>query len=321
MKGLGEAANSEEEEAEAALRAVPEWSGQDIRYALAVPGVASPVHRAVDSACWAVRVGDGVPSYFLKVLQRDQIPYVDLAAAYDAAAKATEHGCTPRPRHFLPEQRAIVFDLLDASWRTAHMDDLQNTDTLKEVIAAKQTIQGLEPFARTWSVFDGIRQLKAALEKTGVALSQDSWWLLDNVEDIEAALLAAGGDQKPCHADGVSSNVMIAESGAVQLVDFDRACNTDPYYDLGILLNEAFQFEADMRTALEMFEGSCRESSMNRCRLYGIADDLMWALWGTLMDAVSPRASVEFLKYAQWRLLRCRMAIHHPGFEAMLRRL
>jgi thiamine kinase-like enzyme len=128
-------------------------------------------------------------------------------------------------------------------------------------------------------------------------------------------------DTTPCHADGVSSNVMIAQSGSVQLVDFDQACNTDPFYDIGIVLNEAFQFEADMRPVLEMFEGTYRETAMNRCRLYGIADDLMWGIWGTLMDAVSPRAGVEFLKYAQWRLLRCRMALHNPGFEGMLRRL
>ncbi|MDQ3558165.1 MAG: phosphotransferase, partial [Pseudomonadota bacterium] len=280
-----------------------------------------PVHRAVDSVCWAVRVGDGPPRCFLKVLHRDQIPYVDLAAAYDAATRAAQQGCTPRPRHFLPEQRGIVFDLLDASWRTARMDDLQNSDILEKVIAAKQTIQGMAPFARTWSVFDGIRQMSADLEKTGIAFAEDAWWLLDNLDDIEQALLGAGSDRKPCHADGVSSNVMIADSGSVQLVDFDRACNADPYNDLGILLNEAFQFEADMCPALEIFEGTCRETSLNRCRLYGIADDLMWAIWGTLMDAVSPRASVEFLKYAQWRLLRCRMAVHDPGFEAMLRRL
>jgi thiamine kinase-like enzyme len=321
MKVLGEPADAYEEAAEAALRCVADWEGSEVRYALAVPGVVSPVHRGVDSACWAVSVGSGPPQYFLKVLHQDAAPYIDLATSFEAARRAAECRLTPAPRHFLPEQRSVIFTLLDGSWRTAHMDDLQEPAIMENVIAAKKRIQKLAPLGRPWTVFDGIRRLNGELERSGVRLADDAWWLLDNAQDIEQALLAAGSDAKPCHADGVSSNVMIGTSGAVQLVDFDQACDTDPFYDIGIVLNEAFQFEADMRPALEMFAGTCREEFMNRCRLYGIADDLMWGIWGTLMDAVSPRTGVEFLKYAQWRLLRCRMALHDPGFEAMLRRL
>ncbi|VFU08737.1 protein of unknown function [Methylocella tundrae] len=39
------------------------------------------------------------------------------------------------------------------------------------------------------------------------------------------------------------------------------------------------------------------------------------------MNVVSARKGVEFLKYAQWRLLRCRMTIRDARFEDMLRHL
>jgi thiamine kinase-like enzyme len=97
------------------------------------------------------------------------------------------------------------------------------------------------------------------------------------------------------------------------------ACNTDPHYEFGCLLNEAYVFEEQMRAALERTEGSVHETVLNRCRLYAIADDLYWGLWAALMNATSERRGIEFLKYANWRLLRCRMAIRDYGFERMLR--
>ncbi|TIO06924.1 MAG: phosphotransferase, partial [Mesorhizobium sp.] len=35
----------------------------------------------------------------------------------------------------------------------------------------------------------------------------------------------------------------------------------------------------------------------------------------------SRRRRIEFLQYAYWRLLRCRVALNHPDFERRLRQL
>lgn len=321
MKTIGMASGAEEIQAEAVLRSVPDWAGRRIRYAPATAGIASPSHRAVDSQSWVVGIDDAAPAYFLKILHADQRDFIDVAAAFAAAQKAAALGCTPRPLHCLPEKDAAVFDYLPASWRTARMDDLRRADILEKTIAAKKALHGMAPLDATWTVFDRIRMLDDALRTAKIEAGADGWWMRSCVGDIEDAVLAAGHDAKPSHADGVASNVMIGPDGTVQLVDFDEARNADPFYEIGILLNEAFQFESEMRQGLEIFAGTFRQEQLNRCRIYAIADDFMWGLWGTLMNAVSPRGSVEFLKYAQWRLLRCRMALRHPGFEEKLRYL
>ena len=74
-----------------------------------------------------------------------------------------------------------------------------------------------------------------------------------------------------------------------------------------------------MSPALEAYEGSIRRVTLDRCRLYAVADDLYWGLWSAQMNSVSARRGIEFLKYAQWRLLRCRMALQDPDFERKLR--
>ena len=87
------------------------------------------------------------------------------------------------------------------------------------------------------------------------------------------------------------------------------------------LLNEACQFDSEMRAGLEMWNGAWSEALYNRCLAYAAADDLYWGLRALLFDRLSPRTSLEFRKYAAWRLLRCRMRINRPGFEETLRRL
>jgi thiamine kinase-like enzyme len=170
-------------------------------------------------------------------------------------------------------------------------------------------------------VFEGIDQLWGLLQAANATLPEDAGWLRRAMAPIREAIAAAGVDLRPAHGDPHSSNVMIGPNGALQLVDFDMAGDIDPYYQLGVQMNELFQFESQMKPLLEMHDGHVSDRAFNRCRLYAAADDLYWALRGSLMETRSPRRSVEFLKYAQWRFLRCRMLVGCPGFEELIRSL
>jgi hypothetical protein len=321
MKSPGEATSPEEQALEQVILAIPEWQGHPASYEQLIPPVVSPVHRAVDGDCWAVSAGSDQANFFVKILHPDFLPYSSGPIAFHAAVNAAALGLAPRPRHFLPDHHAYVSDLLDSSWRTGRMDDFDNPLVTANVINAKKTFHTSARLGKPWSVFDGIDRFRADLTAASIVPEGDIWWMLENVATIKAALDAAGADSKPAHADGLASNIMIDGSNKVQLVDFDQACDTDPYYDIGVFLNEAFQFDDKKQQALEVFDGTFHETSLHRCKLYGIADDLMWGLWGILLDTTSPRTGLEYLKYAQWRLLRCRMAILDPRFESMLRKL
>jgi len=119
----------------------------------------------------------------------------------------------------------------------------------------------------------------------------------------------------------VASNVMISGNSEIRLVDFDSFGHHDPYFDLGSLIVEIAQFPDLARAVLEICDGECRDAHLNRCMLYGIADDLKWALWGFISFAQSPRKHVEFIKYAEWRLLRSLWNAEGPHFERWLQKL
>ncbi len=174
---------------------------------------------------------------------------------------------------------------------------------------------------RRTCVFEGIAAMRAILGDEADTLPPDAWWLVEGARAIEAAFAAAGRDERPLHGDPHASNILFDGAGNLRFVDFDMAGDGDPHHQLGAFLNEAFQFEDDMRAALEIAEGSFRAASFHRARAYAAADDLYWGLRALVLDRLSPRSGLEFRKYAGWRFLRCRMLMNRPGFEETLRKL
>ncbi|MBD8907503.1 phosphotransferase [Methylorubrum zatmanii] len=326
MKGLGTPEDAQERLAEAALAeafaAQPALRGRAPHYGPALPGLASPSYQGVESTTYLVADGEGrEPAYFLKVSEPAAAPLLDPAAAFRAATAIAALGLAPEPLHRADEQGAILFRYLGPDWRPATLDMLQRPESMGAVIAAFRRIGEGAPFGRRWSVFEAIRALRALLGEEADPLPPDAWFLFDWAEAIEAALTAAGTDVRPAHADPHASNLLFGPGGALRLVDFDMACDTDPHYQLGAFLNEACPFETPMKAGIEMAEGRFRQDVFNRARAYAAADDLHWALRALAMDRLSPRRGLEFRKYASWRFLRCRMQVGRPGFEETLRDL
>jgi hypothetical protein len=305
---------------ERALAAVDAWQGAQIRWAPAVVPVASPMRRGVAGACFRVEVA-GHGAYFVKLVQDEVACFVDLTATADASAKAAALGVAPPMRFALPDQGALIYDYLPEPWRHAHVRDLADRGVLESVLAAKKRIHQGPPFARTRSILGAIDDVAGRAHSDGAPLPPDYPWMLANLGDIRAALLAAGSDLAPCHGDGVASNVMLAPDGGVRLVGFYSAANSDPLHDLGSLFVEAFQFDDEAQAALEIYCGRADARTFNRCRLYGILDDLYWGTWGLYVAHSSARRTVEFFKYGQWRLLRCRMGMNDWRFEEWLRKI
>ena len=319
MKNLGTPQNAAEVRAEAAIAVFAGPDAANALYRPALPPVASPSYHAVESDSFEVTTDGGRTRMFLR-LGADEV--ADLVAddtAFAAAERLAALVFSPTPMGRIASHRAVFFPLLGKPWRAAKIDDLMQDEPVARLIAMQKAIASGSPFGRPWSVFDGIEELSEVLQALNADLPEDAGWLLRTLAPIRDALTAAGVDLLPAHGDPHSSNVMIGPNGELQLVDFDMAADVDPYYQLGAQMNELFQFETQMRPLLEMHDGHVSDKAFNRCRLYAAADDFYWALRSSLMEIRSPRRSVEFLKYAQWRFLRCRMLVMRPGFEELIR--
>ncbi|TAI67323.1 phosphotransferase [Bradyrhizobium sp. Leo170] len=321
MKTLGNPATALEQRAERAIRSLPVIDAARAAYAASTFPVASPSYHAVESTSFNVAPEGNDATLFLRLANDEVAELVDDEVAFSAACSLHGLHLSPQPIARAPAERAALFARLGNGWRTAKIDDLMQDGAMVRLIDMQKSIAAGEPFGRSWSVFDGIDELCPLVAGAGAVLPGDAGWMLAWMTAIREAISAAGVERKPAHGDPHSSNVMLGPDNAMMLVDFDMAGDIDPYYQLGVQMNELFQFESQMKPLLEMHDGRFSEQAFSRCRLYAAADDLYWALRSLLQHARSPLRGVEFLKYAEWRFLRCRMLLGHPGFEQRLRTL
>ncbi|WP_457588752.1 phosphotransferase [Ensifer canadensis] len=285
-----------------------------------IGGIVSPIHHAVENVCcFATKAGHS--PVFIKRRHDDMSRFIAANQAVEPSRKAGDLGISPRLLHADPVNGILVFEALGEEWAWGHADVLRRPAVLENLLTAKRVFHKALPLAETRSVFDLVAsyfQLAAAPE---VILPISVHAVAAAVLRIAATIIASGFDTVPCHADGVSSNTMVGPDDRVRLVDFEWARQADPAYDLGTVLAELLPFDGEALLAIEIATGKPDAKVLARARLYGAADDLMWALWGFINAARSPRKHVEFFKYAEWRLLRARTVIEGPRFETWLKQV
>jgi hypothetical protein len=321
MRALGKAENADELRAERALRSLLPGEGDRVAYEPAGLPVASPSYQAVESISYCVAPDGADVTLFLRLGAAEVAELVDDEIARAAARRAATLGLAPDLVGSDATERAMLFTRLGQGWKVAKIDDLIGLGAVSRLVTMQKTMAAGEALGRTWSVFDGIATIWSLLSKAGAPLPGDADWMRGWMLRMGDAIKAVGVDYQPAHGDPHSSNVMLGPNGEMALVDFDMAGDIDPYYQLGVQMNELYQFESQMKPLLEMYDGRFEESAFSRCRVYAAADDFYWALRSLLLAGRSQLQGVEFLKYAAWRFLRCRMLLGQPGFEERLRTL
>lgn len=319
MKSLGTPSNSLEEIAEAALKNVDMLDSTRVQYEPSIGSVVSPIHRGVESACFDVNANG--EELFLKVRYPDMAAFFDETFVHEGAQRSSELRIGPRLINAQPGIGSYLFERLGSDWHWGKVDDFENHTVLENTVNAKRALHDSSTFGSNQSVFDVIERYAEIVTTENIPVPKTIGDVLAKARMSAEAIKAAGVTLKPCHGDGVASNVMISITNEVQLVDFDSAGNHDPYFDLGSMIVEIAQFPDLARTVLEIYDGECREAEFSRCMLYGIADDLKWALWGFISFVRSQRSQVEFVKYAEWRLLRGLSNAHSQNFDRWLNKV
>lgn len=321
MKPLGRAETADEIRAERALAGLLPADADKLAYQRAAFPVASPSYQAVESITFDVAPDGTEMTLFLRLGAAEVAELVDHTVVLAAARRVASLGLAPAVIGGDAAAGTLLLARLGPGWNVAKIDNLIGLDAASRLVTMQKTIAAAEAFGRPWSVFDGIAAVWSLLPTSGVPLPGDIDWMRGWMVTMADAINAAGVDRRPAHGDPHSSNVMLGPNGEMVLVDFDMAGDIDPYYQLGVQMNELYQFESQMKPLLEMHDGRFSETAFSRCRVYAAADDFYWALRSLLLASRSPLQGVEFLKYAGWRFLRCRMLLGKPGFEEFLRTL
>ncbi|WP_063888465.1 phosphotransferase [Bradyrhizobium yuanmingense] len=281
--------------------------------------LASPAWRGIEADIWLARRDDRSEIY--KHYHTDLSHYVDPARAIEAAKRAGDIGVGPRVLQSWDEDGLFAMEYLGNGWRAGGLHDSANTAVRKGIVAAKKALQAGPKLSRDADIFSEIRAAYAACTSYRASLPKNMTAFLGFAERAEQAMSQLKIERVPCHRDGNTANIMVGPEDAVRLVDYDLAANADPYEDIGCHLTEVFDREPEARDGFAEWTGFFDEGLYQRAIVYGILDDLRWSLVAFAMAASSPRTTLEFAKYASWRLMRFEVTSQTSTAGDRLRRM
>jgi thiamine kinase-like enzyme len=200
---------------------------------------------------------------------------------------------------------------LGDEWQVATLYRLLDADAQQASVRVRLQFRELALDLPRVSVFDQVAALLAHVREHAVDVPAIMQEVIAAVEEMRSATLD-GPEAVACHGDGTVSNVMLSANG-VRLVGWTQAGCMDPLEEIGSVITELAPFVADPETVFESLWGKRDPVALARAQLYGVADDLRWALVGFCAAASQTGSGIEYSRYAHWRLQKARCAITNGG--------
>lgn len=300
--------------AQNAITAFADYLGDGAKVSDVIPAVAHPMNQAVDGTSGKVTAKSG-DTLFIKVLNADQLRWTNRESAAAIAQMAGEAGLSPKLLASDRETASFLFTNLDQNWRPSIVLDLRNADVRNSIILATKKLHELAPTIETQNIGDRIALMRKEMEagtlhvvtnaKTSVPKPENYANMCAAIDKITEAFAAAGHDSAPCHIENSLSNFMLGPSGAVQIVDFDRAAISDPLSDIGALCNEYYRTDADVAQTVECYTGNASTDTIARVKLHMILSAFYWGMWGKVSQFSTDRTEIEYYKYGENQFVRC----------------
>lgn len=281
-----------------------------IDWAPTLPTVAHPSWFAGDSVFFEGRSRGGA-SLLARILRPSVAIRSDCSAVFAAMDAAAAAELAP-PVVFHDAARGVcVQEKLGEAWQVATLYRLLDADAQQASLRVRLQFRELAPDLPRASVFNQVKMLLSHMRDRAMCIPPMAQEVIAAVEEARGYTIG-GPEAVACHGDGTVSNVMLSAHGA-RLVGWTQAGRMDPLEEAGSVLTELVPFVADAEAVFEALWGERDPAALARARLYGVADDLRWALVGFYAAASQAGSGIEYSRYAHWRLQKARCAVTNGG--------
>ncbi|HEY7526825.1 MAG TPA: choline/ethanolamine kinase family protein, partial [Candidatus Limnocylindria bacterium] len=170
--------------------------------------------------------------------------------------------------------------------RPVSLEEVRRPDMLRRVADSIRRVHGGPAIPGLFVPLRIVEAYRALAAERGVTIPLAYDRAREVGRRIEAALLAAPLEPRPCHNDLLNAN-FIDDGERIRIVDWEYAGMGDPYFDLGnFSINHELPPEAD-EMLLEAYAGTVAPAGRARMRLMRIVSDFREAMWGVLQQGIS----------------------------------
>jgi thiamine kinase-like enzyme len=158
-------------------------------------------------------------------------------------------------------------------------------------------------FRNDFTMMDKLAHFEAVMAINDIPLPPGYTDARNELEQFHTHLLSLlrGIPLAPCHNDVVPENILLDQSGAGYLIDWEYAGMNDPAWDLA-----AYSLESNMAADEEeeflalYFNGRYNEAVKTRMSIHKICQDVLWCLWAK----IKAHFGADLSAYAEHRYQR-----------------
>lgn len=147
----------------------------------------------------------------------------------DAMRKAAKRGLAPKVLYGNVEDGIIVMELIDNQRPTR--EEVLSDKNLKTLAKQIRKIHDGPKFGEFYTPFQIARHFVSTLPKDKPQIVTEALNLLNDLEKSLQDKLV----KKPCHNDLNPNNILYSH-GKIKFVDWEGACQADPYFDIATIL-------------------------------------------------------------------------------------
>lgn len=289
-----------------AIARVPAWrDASDLKVTALGGGITNKNYR--------VDLGDD--SYVLRIVGANtNLLGIDREHEYAANLAAGELGIAPQVFYFIRPEGCLVTRFIKG--RPLPPAELKQTDNLRKLAGILKNFHSQPPIPGMFWVPQIVRDYAQIARQHQVTFPVNFDWLIERLEEAEAAFASDPLPHRPCHNDLLNENFLV-ENEHIYILDWEYAGMGDLYFDLANLsVNHEFTDEEDQHL-LAFYFGEVSEKHWARLKVMRIISDYRESMWGLVQIGIS-ELDFDFRGYADKHFNRLTGNLNDPRWQEWL---
>lgn len=294
---------------EEAIARVPMWADlQDLKVSPLEGGITNRNYR-VDAAG---------KSFHLRLAgENTDLLGINREYEYKANRVAGELEIGPEVVYVIEPEGYLVTRFIEG--RPILPEELRQPKNLQRVVEMLHKIHSMPSIPGVFNAFQVVRDYTETARRYHVLFPENFRWLLHQMKDAEAAVMAHPFIPFPCHNDLLNAN-FLATDQRLYILDWEYAGMGDVFFDLANFSNNQELSELENQFLLECYFERVTTRHVAHLQIMKIMSDFREAMWGLVQVGISD-LDFDFRAYANKHFDRLTENILNPNWEHWLKEL
>ncbi len=240
---------------------------------------------------------------------------------YCANLAAGRLGIAPEVIYYIEPEGYLVTRFIKA--RRMPPEVITRPDNIVRVVRKLRLFHRRAPELNVeFNVFRRVEMLTAVSKERNCKFPHDFDWIMQEMRDVEKALLKDPYVPTPCHDDLLNLNWLDedvpGEIGEVRLLDWEYAGMGDIFFDLANFSHHHRLSDDQVRLLLQTYFGEVTPKNFARLKLMWPMSEIHEAMWGTTQSGIS-KLDEDFQGYADLWFSRARQQFIDPRWQQWLK--